>query len=161
MNLTGPRSIAIGTAVALTTAITLSVATGGPSAAGPGTTEFTLNLKNVSEHNIDHAPQGGGPGAADQIVFHKKLTEGGEVVGRINGLASAVSGGRNPRILVEAVVTLTGGTLAVAETFRVNSERHDIAITGGTGAYEGASGSITSGLPGQDNDDVLFRILLP
>jgi Dirigent-like protein len=161
MNLTGPRSIAIGTAIALTTAITLGVAISGPSAAGSGATEFTLNLRNVSEHGIDHEPKGGGPGAADQIVFHKKLTDGAEAVGHVDGLATAVTGGRNPRILVEAVVTIRGGTLTVAETFRLNSDRHDIAITGGTGAYQGASGSLTSGLPGQDNDDVLFRILLP
>jgi hypothetical protein len=90
-----------------------------------------------------------------------ELTQGGEVIGRVDGLASAVTGGRNPRIVLEGVVSLRGGTLSVSETFRVNSDRHDIAITGGTGAYEGASGSLTSGLPSQDRDDVLFRILLP
>ena len=47
------------------------------------------------------------------------------------------------------------------ESFKFSDRILHIAITGGTRKYEGATGTVTSGLKGQDENDLLFRVRLP
>lgn len=47
------------------------------------------------------------------------------------------------------------------ESFKFSDRVHNIAITGGTGEYEGATGTVTSGLEGLGEDDLRFRVRLP
>jgi Dirigent-like protein len=160
----GGRPIRLLVAAAALGAITVFVWGSGDTARGADSTEpveFTLSLKEVSQRIVDNPPKNRGdtPTVGDTVAFNKLLLDkNGKRVGSVQAHGTITSGGKNAAETVEGVMILKGGRLTVQETFRFSDRRHDIAITGGTGSYEGATGSITTGLPGQDDDDLLFRI---
>jgi hypothetical protein len=166
MNRTAPgRKLAVRAAasgaILASTALLVLVGTNPPAQGSPanGPSEFTLKLTDQADHLVDVAPRGGDPSMGDYVAFRKNvLTPSGVRVGSVQAHAMVTAPGKNARVTLEGVIILKGGLLAVVETFRFNDTRHHIAITGGTEKYEGATGSITSGLPGQGPEDVLFRI---
>jgi hypothetical protein len=69
-------------------------------------------------------------------------------------------GGKNPTVICDGTLELRDGKLSVNETFKLASEEaHLAAVTGGTRAYAGATGTIIAGIGGGDVDE--FRLLLP
>lgn len=154
----------LGTTAALTVAAAIA-ATAHDSARGADPAqpaEFTLTLKNHAQRIIDNPPRRDQPTIGDFAAFNKVLLDSnGKRVGTVHAHGMITAGGNNPTETIEGMMILAGGRLAVQEAFRFNDRIHTIAITGGTGKYDGASGTITSGLPGQGENDLLFRIRLP
>jgi allene oxide cyclase-like protein len=85
----------------------------------------------------------------DMHVFTSRLfDEANRRVGRLDAQCITVRGGRTfvqARFQCSATITLRDGTIAVNTAFRGNQRDEDVlsAVTGGTGAYEGARGSIS------------------
>jgi hypothetical protein len=137
---------------------------GARGAQGAQPTEFTLSLKDRAQRIVDNPPRNRGdrPTVGDTVAFNKVLLdEDGRRVGSVQAHGTITAGGKDATETVEGVITLRGGRLAVQETFKFSDRVHALAITGGTGIYEGATGSIVAGRPGQDRDDLLFRVRTP
>lgn len=156
--------VMLGTTAAVTVAVAI-VATAHDSARGADSAqpvEFTLTLENHAQRIIDNPPRGHQPTIGDFAAFNKVLLDAnGKRVGTVQAHGTITAAGNNPTETIEGVMILAGGRLTVQEAFKFNDRVHTIAITGGTGKYDGASGTITSGLTGQGENDLLFRVRLP
>jgi hypothetical protein len=124
------------------------------SGAAVGTTQssertFTLTEQPGSFHFVDLPPmqkKRNTASAGDEVIFVNKLMKGSTQVGRAQAVCIVSRPGKDPHIT--AVCTgsflLRGGQLTVATTISFSASTLDIAITGGTGKYEGAGGQVTA-----------------
>jgi hypothetical protein len=86
----------------------------------------------------------------DLHVFTSRVFNEANVrVGRVYAYCVAVRGGRDftkAAFRCSGTFALRDGTIAVSAAFRGNQDDEDVplAVTGGTGAYEGARGSVTA-----------------
>ena len=71
----------------------------------------------------------------------------------------AFSSSRNPRAICDGVIRQADGSLSFLEVFRLNDRERHAAITGGTGAYAGATGTYRGGGELGNRDEI--RLLLP
>ncbi len=143
-------SALIGIAVLLTAA--------SASAAGtPTTIKFSEPEKGSTFTYIDVAPTApkkhGFPTAispGDQLVLTNPLTEGSKTIGKLRARCTATAPAKTTsntaflqaHFICEGVFTLPGGTLyANASIVKAGTEG---VITGGTGKYAGASGTLLS-----------------
>ena len=128
-------------------------------AAGTGTTTITFNEpeKGSTFTYVDVAPTApkkhGFPTAispGDQLVLTNPLTEGAKTIGKLRARCTATASAKTTsntaflqaHFICEGVFTLPGGTLyANASIVKGGTEG---AITGGTGKYAGAGGTILS-----------------
>lgn len=162
---TSPRwSLRVLTAAVAAAGIATAVSAGDPAhgADQAAPTEFTLTLKNHAQRIIDNPPKGENPSIGDFAAFNKLLIDkNGKRVGSVHGHGVITAAGKDPTEVIEGVAILGGGRLMLQETFKFSDRVHTIAITGGTGKYDGATGTVSSGLEGQGEDDLLFRVRLP
>ena len=117
------------TAAAVATAAVL--ATTG-SAQTPPT---TLHLVSTTQKNIGFFPKGA-PRQGDRLGFGDKIT--GDDTGYDRAVCTVVGG---KRLLCTIQVQLSKGTLSVQGLIPQKSTNEPVAITGGTGAYDGARGT--------------------
>ena len=117
------------TAAAVATAAVL--ATTG-SAQTPPT---TLHLVSTTQKNIGFFPKGA-PRQGDRLGFGDKIT--GDDTGYDRAVCTFVGG---KSLLCTIQVQLSKGTLTVQGMVPQKSTNTPIAITGGTGAYDGARGT--------------------
>ena len=151
------RAAGILTAAAI--AIVTVTATGG-SAQTPGgrTITFFEDGRTGTFAFIDNPPRSpvsnpDSPKArfslGDQAAFSERLLDrkGGNPVGRVFATETVMAGSRFPRVteLIHAIFRLRDGQIVIDAAV---DERHpdDVraAVTGGTGAYEGARGTFTT-----------------
>jgi hypothetical protein len=118
--------------------------------AAPGAKKsVTLHLveKSVGFNFIDNPPHQGfnaPPLSGDQFAITSNLlTKGGAHAGTLEATCTVTRGGQNQRGTCFGVFALKGGQLA-GIALLTNSDVTHIAVTGGTGVYEGVSGSVTS-----------------
>lgn len=125
----------------------LAAAIGGVSLAraGGSTSDQRLVLKQVDAGaafvNISHST--GAPKPGDGFIFRAKLFRNGMRVGWLNVVCTQLIGTQDQ---CQGTFTLPGGTLvgsALTSTMNNESVTH-IAITGGTGRYDQASGQAWS-----------------
>ena len=76
-------------------------------------------------------------------LFHRSKDRAGTLHGHCVATRARKSFARST-FLCRAVIKLGTGTLAIEGVFTGSPEESPFAITGGTGAYEGARGSLTS-----------------
>lgn len=117
----------------------------GQDPAGTRTLTFTSTEKHGDEHMIDGRPKG--PSVGDRWLLASTLRQAGKVAGRLEGDCVAVD--KTFGVLqCNVVVVLADGriTLQGASVDKripgVGGRGEEYAITGGTGAYEGASGTM-------------------
>jgi hypothetical protein len=82
----------------------------------------------------------------DEIVFHSDLRNEGEPIGHDGATCTVTSLEEAPGGEFQCVGTLWfdgEGQITVQGLILASAERSEIAITGGTGTYEGASGHVT------------------
>ena len=153
-------AVAVCCAAALTTG-----AAGGATQAPSGFTERTLGFtegEGRPQVVLDVPPRDarqGRPSAGDSWIFTKALRDGSRVAGHAYGRCVAFSSGRNPRAICDGVIRLADGSLSFLEVFRFNDRERRAAITGGTGAYAGATGTFRGGGDLGNRDEI--RLLLP
>jgi hypothetical protein len=157
--LKSPRSLTRPTLVLALVGLTCLLTAGPASAAGTGTTTLTFNEpeKGSTFTYVDVAPTApkkhGFPTAispGDQLILTNPLTEGSKTIGKLRARCTATAAAKTTsntaflqaHFICEGVFTLPGGTLfANASIVKTGTEG---AITGGTGKYGGASGTILS-----------------
>jgi hypothetical protein len=100
----------------------------------------------------------------DQAAFSERLLDraGGKPVGRVFATQTVVAGSRFPNVinLMHAVFRLQDGQIVIdAAVDARHPEKVRAAVTGGTGAYEGARGTFTTRPGDTGNADQI--LLLP
>jgi len=118
-----------GAAAALATAALMASA---GSAQSPPT---ALHLVSTSQKNVGFAPQGT-PRQGDRLGFGDRIT--GDDTGYDRAVCTIVG---RPQLLCTIQVQLSKGTLTVQGMLPERANKVPVAITGGTGAYDGARGT--------------------
>src|SRR5205814_2478058 len=135
----------LAAAAALTAASALCIAGVAGAAKTSGTT-FHLVEKDEGFNFVDNKPLSGKAHIAsigDMFAFTSSLwTPGHKRAGSLNASCVVTSGGKHPIFECTGTFGLAGGQLELQTTMRENVNPTNIAIVGGTGAYEGALGSI-------------------
>lgn len=170
MKINRGRRLSIGAALAglvLTAAASAAVVGGGPAAhasaadPGRGPGEFSLFEHDTSQQFLALAPVGSIVG--DQFVFGGNVLDhqGGTQVGRMAGSCTNTSASE---ILCSAAFTIRTGQIVfggIVDQSRFSSGQPvDFAVTGGTGSYRDARGTITGQLlPNSPNRaDAVFTV---
>lgn len=133
--------------VGLPTAVFLAQSDAAMGTAQSTQSTFTVVEQPGTFHFVDLPPAQKHPNSAsagDEFVFINTLTQGGNRVGRAQAGCTFTKAGhaKNPLLQCEGSFMLHGSELTVAGAIALNSNTMHIAITGGTGKYEGAGGQI-------------------
>jgi len=153
-------------------AVVLVAATASLSATAAGATSssrsVTMHLveKEIGFNSIDNPPRQGrnaAPLMGDQFAFSSELlTKSGKHAGYIDATCMVTRGGERGYGTCYGTFLLKGGQLAAIASISFASEGTDhIAIVGGTGVYEGVTGSIASRSRGENSpfsDDTVHLI---
>jgi hypothetical protein len=144
--------VALAALLAALALTAVMASTGG--AQSPGERTFKLIEVDESMAFGDVAPRARNPrnprfSGGDMHVFTSRLfDESNRRVGRLYAQCITVRGGRTfvqAQFQCNATAVLRDGTIALSTAFRGNQRDEDVltAVTGGTGAYEGARGSVS------------------
>jgi len=149
------RRLAVLIAAAAAAVAVIAAFAGSGSANHPGSRTVVLQeLERGSVFKfIDHSPRSRRRGfratisTGDQFVFRSPVqNQAGQRAGTLHALCTATRGGRNferATFMCNGSYRLTDGQLAVQVVFSGEGPTV-LAVTGGTGAYEGARGSCTT-----------------
>jgi hypothetical protein len=128
------------------------------------TVTFHLVEKQVGFNYIDNPPHQGPrqpPLIGDEFAFTSELmTKSGARAGHLEATCIVTRGGTNASGPCYGVFGLAGGQITGIALFSQTNTTH-VAITGGTGVYEGVTGSVTSVSRGQNSrytDDTVHLI---
>ena len=154
----------------LTLAATAALAVAGIGAAaalalpagGPRTITLVSEIEPASLVTDDVAPLGKRPTVGDRFIYTTALTRGGRPAGRGESVDTAIDA-KIQGVLRVTVLLLPDGTITAAGAtgntpaggWRPEKATR-LAITGGTGAYTGATGTLTQA----DVDDTHQRLTL-
>jgi len=128
---------------------------------------ITMHLveKDTGFNFVDNKPYSTGHVASmgDLFAFSANLlTRANKRAGSLVASCIVASGGKHPTYECTGTFSLAGGQLELQTSMRDGVNPTHIAIVGGTGAYEGARGSVTSVSRGENSpysDDTIH--LLP
>jgi hypothetical protein len=144
------RRVATLATVAVAATVIAGILTSGGAAQAPGERTFKIIEGSGGTFKfIDNAPKARNPrnprlSVGDVFLFTSPLfNEADKRIGRLHVYCVVTRGGRFRRSTSQCSGTyaLRDGTLAASAVLR--GEDATIAVIGGTGAYEGARGSIT------------------
>jgi hypothetical protein len=120
--------------------------------------------KQVGFNYIDNPPRGGAnepPLIGDEFVFTSELmTKSGARAGHLEATCMISRGGVNSSGPCYGLFALKGGQIAGMALLNQSNTTH-VAIVGGTGVYEGVTGTVTSVSRGQNSpytDDTVHLI---
>ena len=146
------RALALFGAAVLAIGVT-ALGAAASSGSGKPTTgkSFTFHLieKDQGFTFIDNPPRQANeeqpPSLGDQLAFSSELlTRSGKHAGLLDATCIVTRGGSHPMGPCYGLFRLKGGRLALMATIDFSKDVTRIAIVGGTGVYEGATGSIVS-----------------
>ena len=123
-------SLGLGTGAAAALA-TAALMAGAGSAQTPAT---ALHLVGTPQKGVGFMPKGA-PRQGDRLGFGDTVT--GDDTGHDRGICTVMKGG----LVCTIQVQLSKGTLTAQGTVPERSNKTPIAVTGGTGAYDGARGT--------------------
>jgi hypothetical protein len=149
--------------IAAVTVAAFSLAAGGKAASG-GT--IHLVEKSQSFYYVDNRPlqaPNEPPSQGDMFAISSNLlSTSGQRAGTLHAYCVFATGGGTPVTECTGSIALTGGTLVGVTTVRGDTNRVDVALLGGTGAYEGARGSFVSiSKPNSNNSHDTVHLVLP
>jgi hypothetical protein len=136
------RPVALGAAAAAIVTAAL-VASAGSAQTSPS----TLHLVGTAQKSVGFMPKGA-PHQGDRLGFGDKVT--GDDTGYDRGVCTVMKGG----LVCTIQVQLSKGTLTAQGIVPERSNKTPIAITGGTGAYDGARGTALVTDVSQNQTDV-------
>lgn len=153
--------------LSLTAAVMLILAAAGTAGGTAAKRSLTLQLveKAYGFNFVDNPPRQGfnaPPLMGDQFAVSSALQTGsGSHAGFLDASCIVTRGGANGAGVCTGIFSLKGGLIAGIAKTTFNSDTTIIAITGGTGAYEGVTGSGTSKSRGENSpysDDTLHLL---
>jgi hypothetical protein len=135
------RLTSVGTAL-LVGALALAAAVPASSQQGRGQSTIRVIEVHTEENFLDLGHRG--PSLGDELVFHGDLRSGGESIGHDGGTCTLTSLEEGPEGEFQCVVSLLfdDGQITAQGLIQFSDDEFEVAITGGTGAYEGAVGHI-------------------
>jgi hypothetical protein len=158
------RGLAIAGTVALVPAVFLL----GSAASGSTTAHTAHTLRFLEKPGtftfVDIPPQQGPdelPAAGDGFVFTSRVFRGGERVGTLHARCTVTTDSTDPAnlpLLCDGALVLPHGTITGTTLTRSGSERTVIAITGGTGRFTGAEGTMVETPAGGENQHLVVRL---
>jgi hypothetical protein len=155
------RLLLASAAAALAVALVVSVAA---ATAARKTVTFHLVEKQVGFNYVDNPPRQGPrqpPLIGDELAFTSELlTKRGAHAGHLEATCMVTRGGTNSTGPCYGVYALAGGDITGIALISQTYTTH-IAVVGGTGVYEGVTGSVTSVSRGQNSpytDDTVHLI---
>jgi hypothetical protein len=140
--------LSLGLGAGATAALaTVAIMAGPGSAQTPGT---ALHLVATSQKSVGFMPSRA-PRQGDRLGFGDRIT--GDDSGYDRGVCTVIGG---PQILCTIQVQLAKGTLTAQGMLPQRANKTPVAITGGSGAYDGARGTalVTDHGNGQTNIDI-------
>jgi hypothetical protein len=146
-------------AAALAAVVSVTVWVVGAAGAPKQSSAVTIHLveKDYAFNWVDNKPLGGRndpPSIGDMFAFTSTLwTRDGKRAGTLYASCVVATGGKNPVSTCTGTFALKGGQLELQTslTFGAENKPQKIAIVGGTDAYEGARGMVTSISRGQNS----------
>jgi hypothetical protein len=136
---------------AFAAAVTVTVWVVGAAGAPKTSSAITFHLveKDLAFNYVDNKPLGGKnepPSIGDIFAFTATLwTRDSKRAGSLFASCIITSGGKNGTSECTGTLALKGGQIQLQVAIHTDSPSADkIAIVGGTGAYEGARGMVTS-----------------
>lgn len=147
MNRTLKRSAAaVLTAGALAAGVAVALDSPAAARSHSTTTRYVLHDDQFAMDDLG-SPSPQGPGIGDVIVLTQVVTRNGKAVGRVHDAAVAVDAKRH-LFQANGSLVLHGGTIEYAGL--VSQTPHFVmAITGGTGRYQGVGGKVVFDFPGK------------
>jgi hypothetical protein len=106
---------------------------------------ITFTSRGATFHEIDVAPRGEVPSPGDSFVVTNELRKAGERIGTLHAqcvVTRRVADPDRTPLLCQGVYKFKDGTITGTALLSANPTT-TIAVTGGTGAYAGASGTAT------------------
>ena len=139
-------SLGLGAGAAAALATAALMASAGSAQAPP----TTLHLVSTSQKHAGFMPKGA-PRLGDRLGFGDRIT--GDDTGYDRAACTIVG---RPQLLCTIQVQLSKGTLTVQGMLPECANRTPVAITGGTGAYDGARGTalVTDSSPTQTEVEI-------
>lgn len=130
----------------------------GESDGAPSSNDRTLVFAGGSAafKMVDSAPRGESVG--DEFIFGKPLSAAGKKVGRSQFVCVETDAGRHVQQCA-GTLRLADGQLAAAGAVVGDTRRATFAVTGGTGAYEGVRGSLTSVMGRGDKSTISVHLI--
>ena len=140
--------------LALVFAVLLTAASATSKTAARKSVTFHLVEKQVGFNYIDNPPRQGfnsPPLIGDEFAFTSELmTKAGARAGHLEATCMVTRGGANSSGPCYGLFALAGGNLAGMALLNQSNTTH-VVIVGGTGVYEGVTGSVTSVSRGQNS----------
>lgn len=142
------RSKRIGIAAVAVAALPATLLTMNSTNAADSTSQaetFRLVERDAHFRHVDLPPRERAPSVGDEFVITAKLNRSGERVGRLHAVCTITQRAlKAHRIFQSCVGTLDlrRGTIELAVGGIVSERDFEIAVTGGTGKYAGASGTV-------------------
>jgi len=135
-------------------AIAVAIATTASGQTVTAHTAATLTFLSHDAHFqfIDVPPKGGDhkpPSEGDEFVIGGSLEHGGKSVGTSNLVCTITQPGDHGVSTCAGMAIIPGGTLAIQGVSYIAGNSDTYAITGGTGRYAGAKGTVASTQKGQ------------
>jgi hypothetical protein len=128
------------------------------------TVTLRLVTKDVASNYVDNPPRQGNnapPLMGDQFTLTDDvLTRSGKHAGIFAATCTVARGGVNPFFLCHGIYALKGG-LITGIARAGNSNTTHVAIVGGTGAYEGVTGSSVEIARNESTTDVTIHLIYP
>jgi hypothetical protein len=160
------RVHAVFAVAVLTAAVAALNATAASTSKSSRSITMHLVEKQIGFNFIDNPPRQGrnaAPLMGDQFAFSSELlTKSGKHAGYVDATCTITRGGERGAGTCYGSFLLKGGELAGIAGINFASEGVDhVAIVGGTGAYEGVTGSIASRSRGENSpftDDTIHLI---
>lgn len=137
----GKKLAVLSTAIAVAAlAVGVAIPAAGSSGQGGNDRTFRVTATLTEATQIDLGAAGSSLG--DEIVFSGPLMQGGQQIGHQGAVCTTVSLQRQ-EAQCTATYSFGGGQITAQSLIILNSPApYEVAITGGTGKYEGATGQI-------------------
>jgi Dirigent-like protein len=121
----------------------------------------TLELVSITnpktEQNVDVGESG--ESAGDHFILNEELQQDGEAVGTTHADCTLTGTRQDPTGFCRAALELDQGTLVLEGPFNFEQETVELAIIGGTGDYENASGTATFDVSEQKETPVTVDVI--
>ena len=161
------KVLAAAFSVAVISAGLAALGAGAAPPTSPRSVTFHLVEKQIGSNFIDNPPRQGfrsPPLMGDQFVFTSDVrTRAGAHAGWLNATCTVSRGGPRGTGPCYGYYSFKGGELMGIAALSFSSNVTRVAIVGGTGVYQGTTGTVISVSRGQDSPytDDTFRLLIP